>query len=77
MQGMKFVPATIMAKSGDGIRWTNLDLAPHTATATDARWTSPTLKKGETFTLEVTASMAGTYKCHFHPQMAGEIALLR
>jgi plastocyanin len=75
ISGMAFVPATVSAAVGDGIRWTNADLAPHTATARDGSWTSPTLKKGDSFVLEVTQGMAGDYKCRFHPMMAGQVTI--
>jgi len=75
MTGMAFVPATVSAAVGDGIRWTNADLTPHTATARDGSWTSPALKKGDNFVLEVTAGLAGDYKCRFHPTMKGQISV--
>lgn len=73
--GMAFAPAALSVAPGDSIRWTNRDLVPHTATATDQSWTSPPLKKGESFTLEVTKGMTGTYKCRFHPSMKGTITV--
>lgn len=73
--GMAFVPAELHAAPGDRIRWTNGDLVPHTATAADQSWTSPSLKKGQSYELEVTKGMAGAYKCRFHPAMAGSIVV--
>lgn len=73
--GMAFVPAEIHAAPGDRIRWTNGDLVPHTATATDQSWTSPPLKKGQSYELEVTKGMAGAYRCRFHPSMTGSIVV--
>ncbi|MBS0565292.1 MAG: cupredoxin domain-containing protein [Proteobacteria bacterium] len=75
ISGMAFVPPEIAAAPGDRVRWTNRDLVPHTATATDQSWTSPPLKKGDSYTLEVTKGMTGTYKCRFHPSMTGTIKL--
>jgi plastocyanin len=34
----KFVPDVVQVKLGDVIRWTNEDLAPHTATADELGW---------------------------------------
>ena len=75
IQDMAYSPARIAVAAGDRVQWTNADLAPHTATATDGSWTSPRLKQGGSFVLDVTEGMTGTYKCKFHPRMAGEIAL--
>ena len=74
MSGNAFSPATITAKVGDVIAWTNNDGVPHTATYNDdptcttersARW-SP---GGLTF------SAAGTYAffCKVHTSMTGTI----
>ena len=34
----KFEPARLEVRPGDVIVWENLDIAPHTATATDKSW---------------------------------------
>ena len=73
MKGLAFTPARIKAKVGDGIRWSNADLAPHTATATDKSWDTGPITNGKNVTIEVTEVMTGTYKCKFHPHMLGEI----
>ena len=33
MQNMAFVPQNVTIKQGESVRWTNMDLAPHTATS--------------------------------------------
>ena len=76
MKGLAFAPARIEARVGDGIRWTNADLVPHTATATDKSWDTGPIKKGESVTVEVTEGLTGTYKCKFHPHMLGEIVVI-
>ena len=72
---MKFVPEEIEVEPGDSIRWINRDIVVHNvADATsDAAWTSPDLKTGESFITKV--STAGLYKCTLHPVMKGKISL--
>lgn len=71
----KFFPERVEAKPGDTINWTNLDIAPHTATANDKSWDTGTLKKGESKSLLVTKDMRPDYFCRFHPHMKAGIEL--
>jgi plastocyanin len=74
MSGVAFVPATVAAKVGDVIVWTNNDTVPHTATYTDdPACTTPNLDGGATGGLSFSA--AGTYAffCKVHPSMTGTI----
>jgi plastocyanin len=69
-----FTPATIQAKVGDVIAWTNNDTLPHTATLKDdPACTTETLSPGATGGL--TFSAAGTYAffCKIHSDMTGTI----
>lgn len=68
-----FSPQAIEVRHGDTIRWTNRDVAPHTATARDESWDTGTLRRNESIELVVTAAMDGDYFCRFHPMMAGSI----
>ena len=72
----KFEPAVLEARPGDMIRWTNFDLAPHTATEDNDGFNTGTLKKGQSQTIEVTAALSRTYHCAFHPHMKGRIDLV-
>ena len=74
MSGIAFVPATIQAKVGDVIAWTNNDTVAHTATLKDdPTCTTETLAPGATGAL--TFSAAGTYAfiCKIHSSMSGTI----
>lgn len=74
MSGIAFVPATIQAKVGDVIAWTNNDTVAHTATLKDdPACTTETLAPGATGAL--TFSAAGTYAfiCKIHSSMSGTI----
>jgi plastocyanin len=76
IKGFAFVPDTIEVAEGDGIRWTNRDLAPHTATAVDDTWDTGPIAEGESVTLEVVKGMTGSYHCQFHPHMAATVTIL-
>lgn len=65
---------TVTIPVGGSVTWTNLDTAPHTATAQDRDvLQTGTLGQGESVT--VTFDKAGTYEyfCEFHPNMAGTV----
>jgi plastocyanin len=69
-----FSPASVTAKVGDVISWTNNDSVQHTATvkSTEA-CTTPELAKDASG--GITFSQAGSYDffCKIHPQMTGKI----
>ncbi|TGT71848.1 MULTISPECIES: cupredoxin family copper-binding protein [unclassified Mesorhizobium] len=66
-----FSPASVQAKVGDMIEWTNRDILAHTATVKGG-WDViiPAKSKGK-----VTLKVAGAvdYFCRFHPNMKGHI----
>lgn len=71
----KFVPDNLEVSLGDQIKWTNMDIAPHTATAKDKAWNSGRLKVDESYVLEVTADMTTNYFCKFHPNMKATLTI--
>lgn len=70
---MVFRPEVLRAEPGDTVMWVNRDLVPHTATARDASWTSPSLDQGERWSLVVGEGHELEYLCDFHPVMRGRI----
>ncbi|MEI9405527.1 cupredoxin family copper-binding protein [Mesorhizobium argentiipisi] len=66
-----FLPASVQAKIGDTIEWTNKDVIAHTATVKGG-WDVmiPAKSKGK-----VTLKAAGAvdYFCRFHPNMKGHV----
>jgi plastocyanin len=69
-----FNPATVTAKVGDVIAWTNTDSVQHTATIkSNESCTTPALAKD--VSSGITFSQAGSYDffCKIHPQMTGKI----
>lgn len=76
IKDIKFVPATITAKVGQKIVWTNNEAIPHDVTATDgADFKSDTLQEGDTF--EFTPEEAGeiAYVCTIHDGQNGSITV--
>ena len=72
MTNVAFEPATINAKVGDTIVWTNNDVFAHTATARDKSWDLNALpKKTVSFTVKKAGSIE--YYCRYHPNMVGHI----
>ncbi|MGB0506043.1 MAG: copper-binding protein [Pikeienuella sp.] len=69
----KFKPDRLVVRPGDVIRWTNLDLAPHTATAIEGDWDTGALGKDEWIEIEVTSDFSPSYFCAFHPHMKGSV----
>ena len=69
-----FDPASVTAKVGDVISWTNNDTVQHTATVKDNETcTTPALATDASG--GITFSQAGSYDffCKIHPQMTGKI----
>ncbi|CDX39840.1 conserved exported hypothetical protein [Mesorhizobium sp. SOD10] len=66
-----FSPASVQAKVGDTIEWTNIDILAHTATVKGG-WDVmiPAKSKGK---VTLTAAGAVDYFCRFHPNMKGHI----
>ncbi|MBO6902191.1 MAG: cupredoxin family copper-binding protein [Rhizobiaceae bacterium] len=72
IKGMKFTPASLSVAAGDSITFTNMDAAPHTATAEGGGFDTGRLNKGESATVTVAAG-EHAYKCVFHPSMRGSV----
>lgn len=73
IKGMKFSPAALTVAAGDTITFTNMDGAPHTATAGDGSFDTGRLSKGQSATVTVEAGNHD-YKCAIHPSMKGTVA---
>ena len=75
IKAFEFIPDHIEVLVGDTIRWTNDDIAPHTATAAELGWGTKELARGESAELFVQEGMEPTYFCIFHPHMTGTITI--
>ncbi|WFP61429.1 MULTISPECIES: cupredoxin family copper-binding protein [unclassified Mesorhizobium] len=66
-----FSPASVKAKVGDTIEWTNKDVIAHTATVTgDWDVMIPPKSKGK---VTLKQPRAVDYFCRFHPNMKGHV----
>jgi plastocyanin len=81
IKNLSFSPATVNAKVGDTITWTNNDSPPHNVTYTSGpKFTSSgTLNPGQSFSLKITSAMVGTiqYHCSIHPFMKATIVVTK
>lgn len=69
-----FSPATITAKAGDVVTWTNDDSAPHTATVTSAETcTTANLASGTSGSIVFMVAGSYDYFCKIHPNMKGKV----
>ncbi len=73
IQRLQFSPANLLVAPGDTVVWVNLDIVPHTITATDESWDSQILQTNDTWELHITEEMTRDYFCRFHPTMVGHV----
>ena len=72
---LEFSPAVLEVDPGDTITWINHDLVPHTVTADDKSWDSPTLATGEEWLMVVRDRTLESYFCRFHPSMKAQLRI--
>jgi plastocyanin len=69
---MKFNPAVIKVRKGDGVIWVNNDMVAHCVTETKSKaWTSSPIPAGGSWQMQVTQS--ADYYCAIHLVMKGKI----
>lgn len=73
IQGMKFSPASISVAAGDTIIFTNMDAAPHTATASDGSFDTGRLGRGESARVTIIGPGTFDYICLLHRSMKGTV----
>ena len=75
IQGMQYLPTSLVIKAGDSVVWTNLDDLPHTVTAKDGSYASGFMANGAEFkhTFHSVGSGKSIYTCDFHTGMEGEV----
>ena len=72
--GFAFNPATITAKVGDVVTWTNNDSTGHTATLkSESSCDTGTIAAGATGSIKFTTAGTFDYFCKIHPNMTGKI----
>lgn len=70
-----FAPARLTVAPGDQITWTNRDVVPHTATASDESWDTGLLEQGQSKTLTIAEGLQIRYFCRYHPSMKAELVI--
>ncbi len=75
MKNLAFRPATVHAKVGQNVVWTNLDTPPHNVTYVSGPTfaSSGTLNTGGKFALKLTKPGTIQYFCTIHPFMKATI----
>ncbi|MEO7368936.1 MAG: plastocyanin/azurin family copper-binding protein, partial [Gemmatimonadaceae bacterium] len=71
-----FSPSQIRIRPGTRVTWVNCGAAgsdSHTSTADGAKWSSPLLAPGTTFTTDFAAAGTFAYHCEPHPGMRGSV----
>lgn len=71
-----FSPSQLRIRPGTKVTWVNCGAAgsdSHTTTADGAKWSSPLLAPGTTFTTDFAAAGTFGYHCEPHPGMRGSV----
>lgn len=73
MRKFAFAPAEVAVHAGATVIFVNLDLVPHTASATDDSFDTGTLRRNERKAVSFPTPGAFSYVCRFHPHMTGVV----
>jgi plastocyanin len=77
IEGLAFVPDSILVVPGTTVRWTNNDNVTHTVTSDPAGlFNSGPLQPGESFEYRFDAPGSYSYICTIHPSMTGAVIVL-
>ncbi|MDX6697802.1 MAG: hypothetical protein QOE65_1199 [Solirubrobacteraceae bacterium] len=76
MKNIKFVPADVVVKVGQTVRWTNSDPVAHTVTATKGSdIDSGTVDPNQTYETKFTKPGKVEYVCSIHPNQTGTVTV--
>jgi plastocyanin len=75
IKAMRFEPAVVHVAVGDTVRWTNLDLVPHTATSQAGVFDSGNLPPDSLWAVVVAQAGVFDYSCLYHTGMKGSIVV--
>jgi nitrite reductase (NO-forming) len=78
IRGFAYEPAQLAVAPGTRIVWINCEpegTPGHTTTAGDGSWDSPTLLRGDVFSVDAPAPGAHDYFCRPHPFIQGRIVV--
>ncbi len=71
-----FDPTPVVVCTGDTVRWTNQDTAPHTSTSDTGVWDSGTLTTGQDYSFTFTSAGTYDYHCAIHPSMTATVEVI-
>ena len=75
IERFEYDPVNLQASVGDTVVFTNLDAAPHTATARDGSFDTGLLGRNESGSITLTSAGTFDYICVFHPGMGGTVTV--
>jgi plastocyanin len=76
IEKLTFVPSQVTAHVGDTIEWVSDDFVAHTATARNGAW-DVMIAPSATASIVLKADGTVDYYCRFHPNMTGQIAIVK
>jgi plastocyanin len=76
IEKLAFTPSQISAHVGDTIEWVNADFIAHTATARDGAW-DVVIAPSATASVVLKTDGTVAYYCRFHPNMTGQITIIK
>src|SRR5690348_14818361 len=76
IENLTFMPSQVTAHVGDTIEWVNADFVAHTATARDGAW-DVMIASSATASVVLKADGTMDYYCRFHPNMTGQVTIIR
>jgi plastocyanin len=76
IEKLAFMPLQVTAHVGDTIEWVNADFVAHTATARDGSW-DVMIAPSATASVALKADGTVDYYCRFHPNMTGQITIVK
>jgi plastocyanin len=76
IEKLAFTPSQITAHVGDTIEWVNADFIAHTSTARDGSW-DVMIAPSATASIVLKTDGTADYYCRFHPDMTGQITIVK
>src|SRR5581483_8002643 len=75
IENFSFVPADVSVPVGTTLTWINHDDAPHTVTASDKQFGSPSIDPDGQYTFTFTTAGTYSYFCSIHPFMTARVTV--
>ena len=76
IENSAFMPATMTIRKGTAVTWKNNDMIDHIIVADKNGLISPSLRKGDSYTVPFTEIGTFSYHCSVHPEMKGTINIV-